>query len=273
MGRGIRTPGRSVGVALAFASAGLALSGCSQETTDQFGRWGLPVAASDRAPWIGNLWNGAWIASMVIGVFVWGLIGWVVFRYRRKGDGETPRQNRYNLPLEILYTIVPVFVIGVLFFFTVQAQDAVAKKATGPVHTINVIGQKWSWTFNYMEADNAAVGTVVHEVGTIDKTPDLYLPVDKPVRFNLASADVDPLVLDPGVLLQARRHPRAPEHLRRHPDPGRHLPRQVRRALRHLPLERCCSTCTWSAPPSTRPNSRNWRPRARPGRSRRRPSR
>jgi len=191
VGRGIRTPGRAAAVALAIASAGLALSGCSQETADQFGRWGLPVAASDRAPWIGNLWNGAWIASMVIGVFVWGLIGWVVFRYRRKSDGEIPRQNRYNLPLEILYTIVPVLVISVLFFYTVQSQDAVAKKATGPVHTINVIGQKWSWTFNYMEADNAAVGTVVHEVGTIDKIPDLYLPVDEPVRFNLASADVD----------------------------------------------------------------------------------
>ena len=41
-----------------------------------------------------------------------------------------------------------------------------------------------------MEAGNPSVGAVVHQVGTIDKIPDLYLPVNKPVRFNLTSADV-----------------------------------------------------------------------------------
>lgn len=159
---------------------------------EQWTRWGLPEAASDRAPFIGNLWNGAWIASMVIGVFVWGLIGWVLFRYRRRHVDEVPRQTRYNVPLEILYTLVPFLVIGVLFFFTVQAQNGVLAKETGrPVHTINVVGQKWSWTFNYMEADNPEVGAIVHEAGTLDKIVDLYLPVNKPVRFNLNSADVD----------------------------------------------------------------------------------
>ncbi|HOA87768.1 MAG TPA: cytochrome c oxidase subunit II [Propioniciclava tarda] len=190
MGRSLRTPGRIAAASIA-ASATLLLSGCSKDTADQWARWGMPVAASDRAPHIGNLWNGAWIASMVIGVFVWGLIGWVIFRYRRKHEGETPRQNRYNLPLEILYTIVPVLIISVLFFFTVQAQDAVGKKADGPVHTVNVIGQKWSWTFNYMEDANSSIGATVHEVGTLEKIPDLYLPVGEPVRFNLYSADVD----------------------------------------------------------------------------------
>ena len=178
-------------MASGVAGSVLALAGCSADTAEQWSRWGLPVAASDRAPHIGNLWNGAWIASMVIGVFVWGLIGWVIFRYRRTHDAHTPRQNRYNLPLEILYTIVPLLIIGVLFFFTVQTQDAVAEKATGPVHTINVVGQKWSWTFNYMESENSQVGATVHEVGTLEKIPDLYLPVNEPVRFNLNSADVN----------------------------------------------------------------------------------
>lgn len=154
-------------------------------------RWGLPPAITDRAPFIGDLWNGAWIASAVIGLFVWGLIGWAVIRFRRKHDNEAPRQTTYNLPLEILYTLVPFLIIGVLFFFTVQAQNGVLAKVTDkPVHTIDVIGQKWSWTFNYKEAGNPAVGSDVHEVGTLEKIPDLYLPVNKPVRFNLESADV-----------------------------------------------------------------------------------
>lgn len=170
----------------------LALTGCSQETLAQWGRWGLPEAASDRAHYIGDLWNGAWIASMVVGVFVWGLIAWVVFRYRRKHEDEVPRQSRYNVPMEVLYTLVPFLIVGVLFFFTVQAQNGVlAKEPEGePIHTINVVGQKWSWTFNYMEEDNPEVGAVVYEAGTLERIPDLYLPLNKPVRFNLQSADV-----------------------------------------------------------------------------------
>jgi cytochrome c oxidase subunit 2 len=59
-----------------------------------------------------------------------------------------------------------------------------------PDVTIDVVGQKWSWTFNYKSASNPAVGTDVWEAGTINKTPDLYLPVDKSVHFNLSSPDV-----------------------------------------------------------------------------------
>lgn len=187
---------RAVGRSALFGVAGLGvvlLAGCSADTAAQFQRWGLPEAASDRAHFTGNLWNGAWVASMIIGVFVWGLMGYVAIRYRRRKnapEGVAPRQSRYNLPLEILYTLVPFLIIGVLFFFTVQTQNNVLAKETEPDHVVNVVGEKWSWTFNHMEANNPAVGAVVHVKGTITEFPDLYLPVNKSVRFNLVSADV-----------------------------------------------------------------------------------
>lgn len=168
----------------------LGLTACS----GQGARFGLPEAATEQAPIMGNVWVGAWIASLVIGVLVWGLIGWAVIRYRRKDqdniDAPAPRQTTYHLPLELLYTLVPFLIIGVLFFYTVKASDAVLQTSDDPDVTINVIGQKWSWTFNYMEADNPDIGTDAHETGTLEKIPDLYLPVDKTVRFNLQSADV-----------------------------------------------------------------------------------
>jgi len=163
------------------------LTACS----GQGARFGLPEAATEQAPVMGNVWIGAWIASLVIGVLVWGLIGWAVLRYRRKDeDAPAPRQTTYHLPLELLYTLVPFLIIGVLFFYTVKASDAVLQTTEEPEVTINVIGQKWSWTFNYMEADNPDVGTDAHSIGTLETIPDLYLPVDKTVRFNLQSADV-----------------------------------------------------------------------------------
>lgn len=168
----------------------LVLAGCSQDTWDQAARFGLPPVASDRGEATGDLWVGAWIASLAVGFLVWGLIAWAVIRYRRKSPTEIPRQTRYNLPLELLYTLVPFLIIGVLFFYTVQVQDKIGEKVDNPDVTVNVVGQKWSWTFNYMEENNSRIGAVIHEVGTLERTPDLYLPVNKTVRFNLQSADV-----------------------------------------------------------------------------------
>lgn len=173
-----------------IAAAPLMLVGLSA-CSGQFARFGLPEAASAEAPNVGNLWVGAWIASLAVGALVWGLIGWAVVRYRRKeGDAPAPRQTTYHLPLELLYTLVPFLIIGVLFFYTVKASDAMVEQNREPDTTINVIGQKWSWTFSYMEADNPDIGTDAHTVGTVETLPDLYLPVDHTVRINLESADV-----------------------------------------------------------------------------------
>ncbi len=166
------------------------LASCSiQDTTNQFQRLGLPAPASNDADSIGNLWLGTWIAAGAVGILVWGLIGFAVLRYRHRKN-LLPRQNRYNLPMEIMYTIVPFVIIGVLFYFTVVAQNKVLATSPDPDVKITVVGQKWSWSFNYKSADDPAVGEDVYNVGTIDDTPDLYLPVGKNVQFDLRSPDV-----------------------------------------------------------------------------------
>jgi cytochrome c oxidase subunit 2 len=167
----------------------LVLTGCSADSVGQFKRLGLPQSASDRAPYIHDLWIGTWIAAGIIGVCMWGLIIYAAVHFKTKHN-EMPRQSRYNLPMEIFYTIAPFVVIGVLFYYTILAQNNVQMKVKDPDVTINVVGQKWSWTFNYKSAANPAVGTDVWESGTINMTPDLYLPVNKSVHFNLNSPDV-----------------------------------------------------------------------------------
>jgi cytochrome c oxidase subunit II len=167
----------------------LFLTGCSTELVDQMKRLGFPPPASDRSEPILNLWIGTWIAAGAVGLAMWGLILWAANRYKTK-HARMPRQNRYNLPMEIFYTIAPFIIIAVLFYYTVLAQNEVTARSPNPEVTIDVVGQKWSWTFNYKAADNPAVGSDVWEAGTINKTPDLYLPVGKLVEFNLTSPDV-----------------------------------------------------------------------------------
>lgn len=172
-----------------LAGLPLLLVGCSAQDRGAWERLALPVPVSDRASQIKDLWIGSWIAALIVGAIVWGLMGWVVLRYRRRGNA-VPKQNRYNLPMEVFYTAAPFIIVGVLFFHTIVTQNKVVDQSRPPAHTVDVVGQKWSWTFNYREAGNPAVGQDVFEVGTINATPDLYLPVGEPVRFNLSSPDV-----------------------------------------------------------------------------------
>jgi cytochrome c oxidase subunit II len=175
---------------LTVAALGLlVLAGCSAETVSELKRLGLPEAASNRAPFTYDLWIGTWIAAGIVCVFMWVIILYAAVHFKTKHN-EMPRQNRYNLPMEIFYTIAPFIVIGVLFYYTILAQNAILKPVAEPDVTVDVVGQKWSWTFNYKAADNPAVGSDVYEAGTINKTPTLYLPVGKTVRFNLSSPDV-----------------------------------------------------------------------------------
>jgi cytochrome c oxidase subunit 2 len=141
-----------------------------------------------------SLWLGSWIAALIVGVVVWGLIGYASVKYRRRHDDEIPVQTRYNLPIEILYTVAPVVIVLVLFYFTVVTQNetlAEASEDTGRTdHTITVVGQQWSWTFNYDKDEALDGSTTVYDVGTTADRPTLVLPVDESVEIKLRSPDV-----------------------------------------------------------------------------------
>jgi cytochrome c oxidase subunit 2 len=151
---------------------------------------------------ITNLWVGSWIAALIVGVLVWGLTIWCVVVYRkRKGDNKLPVQTRYHLPLEILYTVVPIVMVGVLFFYTQRDMAAIRATDATPDISIEVYGKQWSWDFNYLDDDVYFSGTHVANVGelegslgergTHESLPTLYLPVNKTVEFTLVSRDVN----------------------------------------------------------------------------------
>src|SRR6476659_378916 len=168
------------------------LASCSSAEKESIKRLPQPVGASDRTEGIHSLWMGSWLAAMIVGVLVWGLIGYACVKFRRRRDDEIPVQTRYNLPIEILYTVAPVVMVLVFFFFTVTVQNEVLAEPKGGKadHTVTVVGQQWSWTFNY-DKDPALDGsTTVYDGGTTAVRPTLYLPVDQSVDFELRSPDV-----------------------------------------------------------------------------------
>jgi cytochrome c oxidase subunit 2 len=164
----------------------LTLSGC---TVDDVVSIGWPDGITDEAQRMRELWIGSSIAAMVVGVLVWILIAWAAIRYRKRGN-ELPRQTAYNLPLEIIYTIIPFVIIAVLFFYTVTVQNRVQQRSDDPDVTIAVNAFKWNWQFVYPDTTDSNGGEPVSTVGDSNQIPILVVPVDQTIRFELASADV-----------------------------------------------------------------------------------
>jgi cytochrome c oxidase subunit II len=179
---------------IAVASTGvLLLGGCSTGEQESIKRLAQPQGVTDRTEGMHDLWMGSWLAAMIVGVVVWGLIGYACVKFLRRRDDEIPVQTRYNLPIEILYTVAPVIMVLVFFFFTVTTQNAVLAepRATESAdHTVTVVGQQWSWTFNYDKDEALDGSTTVYDGGTTADEPTLWLPVDKSVRIQLRSPDV-----------------------------------------------------------------------------------
>jgi cytochrome c oxidase subunit 2 len=178
-----------VALVVAVGLVPLLLGACSAEDQEQIRNLAMPATdATDRSPLVFELWQWSWLAAILTGILVWGLIFWVIVRYRRRND-EVPVQTRYNLPLEIFYTFVPIVMVVVFFAHTVQTQNEILEPVEEPDHVIDVVGQQWSWTFNYTDEDVAA-GRNVYESGTGSYIPTLVLPVDESVTFRLHSPDV-----------------------------------------------------------------------------------
>ncbi|MCW2742944.1 MAG: cytochrome c oxidase, subunit [Blastococcus sp.] len=165
----------------------LTLTGCDMPN-NEFWRFGWPEGITDQAQDMRELWTGSVIAALIVGFGVWGLILWSVVRHRKRGD-ELPKQTAYNLPLEIVYTIVPFLIIAALFFFTVVVQNRVMARSDNPDETIAVNAFKWNWQFVYPETTGQD-GKPVSTIGTSAEIPILVLPTDRTIRFEVASADV-----------------------------------------------------------------------------------
>jgi cytochrome c oxidase subunit II len=189
---------RRLALVAGLGASAVLLGGCSTAAKN----FGMPTPATEQGEHVLHLWQGAWIAALVTGVIVWGLIFYAIWRFRRRSEDDIPVQTRYNLPLEIFYTIAPVLMVIVFFFHTVKAQDAILDDKLPVDNTIEVTGQQWSWTFSYglgqrdAAADEDAAdlkfpySSYVFDAGTASHIPTLVLPVNKTTRFNLHSPDV-----------------------------------------------------------------------------------
>jgi cytochrome c oxidase subunit 2 len=140
-----------VALSVLLGGTALLLSGCSWSEVLGLG-W--PNGITPEGKLNRELWIGSVIASFVVGIIVWGLIFWSsAFHRKKKGDTELPRQFGYNMPLELVLTVVPFLIISVLFYFTVVVQEKMLHKDPNPEVVIDVTAFQWNWKFGYQKVD------------------------------------------------------------------------------------------------------------------------
>ena len=99
---------------------------------------------------------------------------YIVIHFSRKKN-KNPQQFSGNVPLEIIWTVVPLILVLFMFYYGWVAFAPMRKVPQNSMQ-VKVIGRMWSWSFDY---------------GNGKISPDLVVPLDRNVKLNLFSEDVN----------------------------------------------------------------------------------
>ncbi|MBA3328669.1 MAG: cytochrome c oxidase subunit II [Solirubrobacterales bacterium] len=140
----------------------------------------FPEGASTQAGPIDTLWDVLIVVSVPIFVTVS-----IIVLFSVRNFGMRPGEENLDGPpihgntrLEIVWTAIPAIILVALctyaYVVLVDIEEAQANEMR-----INVVGQQFTWTFEYPQAGGKPV-----------RSQQLYLPQDRPVRFYVKSLDV-----------------------------------------------------------------------------------
>jgi cytochrome c oxidase subunit 2 len=161
--------------AATVALGAILLTGCQLPT------FGAYKGATSQGRATFHLWQGFFIAGLIVGGVVFILILYVVIRYRRRSD-EMPRQTQYHTLTEIIYTVLPILTVIGLFIATVIVENQVDAISPNPATEIHVYAFQWGWEFQY---DNG-----VKVIGQTTDAPTMVVPSNATVHIWLRSYDV-----------------------------------------------------------------------------------
>jgi cytochrome c oxidase subunit 2 len=202
---------RTLGMTVALVLSVLVLTGCANDT---FTRLGFPNPITEQGKTVVTLWQGSWIAGLLVGALIWGLILWAVIFHRKRGN-KLPPQTRYNMPIEITFTTVPFILIAILFYYTAKDENYIDNISPHPQVIVDVLGFQWSWQFNYPQYHLLNSKGSVTNVGDMwgeGPLPVLEIPTNETVEFNLSSADVVHAFWVPEFLFKRDVIPDHPNH-------------------------------------------------------------
>ena len=144
----------------------------------------LPEAVTTTAPEIDRLFYLVLGITGAVFVLVQGTLVWFLVRYRRR-DGRRAAYLHGNVAVEIVWTVIPTFILIFLAFHSQRVWARVRGTPPPPDLEIEVTGEQFAWNVRYAGADG--VFNSADDITTINQ---LHLPVHQTVLVHLKSKDV-----------------------------------------------------------------------------------
>lgn len=134
----------------------------------------LPPQRSTVAGDVDSLFTFINVAGFILfaGIMITILI--FVIKYRRKSDDDVTPVITHNSILEVTWTVIPIILILIVFSWGFRGFLSFTS-APSNAYEIQVTAGAWFWEFQYPGG-----GTTMNEV---------YVPVDRPVKFTMRSED------------------------------------------------------------------------------------
>ena len=98
-----------------------------------------------------------------------------MIRYRRRDPDEIPESVHGSLALEIAWTVPPLIIVMVIFFWGASIFATIQRPPDDAIN-IDVVGKQWMWKLQHMEGRR--------------EINELHIPVGRPVKLTMTSEDV-----------------------------------------------------------------------------------
>jgi cytochrome c oxidase subunit 2 len=135
----------------------------------------FPEQASTLAPQTDALLFFLLAVTTFFVVLIAGMIIVFMIRYRRRDPDEIPESVHGSLALEIAWTVPPLVIVMVIFFWGASLFATIQRPPDDAIN-IDVVGKQWMWKLQHMEGRR--------------EINELHIPVGKPVKLTMTSEDV-----------------------------------------------------------------------------------
>jgi len=135
----------------------------------------LPPPSSEYASQVDQLYLFLVLVAGFFFILIAVLVGYFVWRYRRRAPEERTPHLTHNFKLELLWSAIPTVIVLIIFIWGLHGYIAASVSPGEPLE-IQVTARRWIWQFEYPD------GTRVLN--------ELHVPVGRKVRLVMSSEDV-----------------------------------------------------------------------------------
>jgi cytochrome c oxidase subunit II len=140
--------------------------------------FGIPVfpeQASTFAMDVDALYFFVTAVSAFFALLVAALVIYFGVKYHRRHEGEVGARIEGNLPMELLWSVIPTVIAMVMFGWGASVFYHLRRPPDEAMH-IYAVGKQWMWKFQHLEGQR--------------EINELHVPVGRPIKITVTSEDV-----------------------------------------------------------------------------------